>query len=55
MAEESAGASASFNEHFDIALVFLVLIALFVYGFGAVGRAAGNHFNAPGVTTFFGG
>jgi len=57
MAEESesAGGSVAVSEHFNIAIVMLILIALFVYGFGAAGRALGNQMNAPGVTAFFGG
>lgn len=55
MAEESAGAKIDFSEHLNIAIVMLILIALFVYAFGAVGRSIGNKTNSPGVTAFFGG
>ena len=57
MAEESAGVGGSFDlhEHLDIAVIMLILIALFVYAFGAAGRLAGNSINAPGITAFFGG
>lgn len=57
MAEESAsvGERASARDHLDNPLVFLVLIALFVYGVGCFGRAIGNRFDSPGVTSFFGG
>ena len=62
MAEAEEGAAAggasekvSARDHFDNPLVFLVIIGLFVYGFGCAGRAAGNRFNKPGVTSFFGG
>ena len=44
-----------FSEHLDIAIVMLVLIALFVHAFGAVGRHVGNRSGRPGVTAFFGG
>lgn len=56
-ADEGANVGGSFDlhEHLDIAIVMLILIALFVYGFGAVGRYAGNSLNTPGVTAFFGG
>lgn len=55
--DESAGISASggVSEHFDIAIIMLILIAFFVYGFGAVGRYIGNTTNSPGITAFFGG
>jgi hypothetical protein len=55
MAEESAGGSVNISEHVNIAVVLLILIALFVYGFGAVGRHVGNKTNSPGVTAYFGG
>jgi hypothetical protein len=57
MAEEGANVGGSFDvhEHLDIAIVMLILIALFVYGFGAAGRYIGNSINAPGVTAYFGG
>jgi hypothetical protein len=32
-----------------------MIIAVFVYAFGAFGRVVGNRFNQPGVTSFFGG
>lgn len=51
----SVGEKASMRDHMDNPLVFLVLIGLFVYGLGCFGRAAGNRFNLPGVTSFFGG
>lgn len=59
-ADESAsvgGASESvgMRDHLDNPLVFLVVIGLFVYGFGCAGRAFGNRVNAPGITGFFGG
>jgi hypothetical protein len=56
-ADESAGVGGSFDlhEHLDIAIVMLILIALFVYGFGAAGRLIGNKTNTPGITAFFGG
>lgn len=46
---------AHFSENIDSAIVLLLLIVLFVYGFGAVGRYVGNRLGAPGVTGFFGG
>lgn len=57
MAEESGsvGGSVDLHEHLDIAIVMLILIAFFVFGFGAAGRYIGNNLNAPGVTAFFGG
>lgn len=59
MAEEKesagVGGSVSLHEHLDIAIVMLLLIAFFVYGIGAVGRAVGNKLGAPGVAAFFGG
>lgn len=53
--EETVSEKATMRDHLDNPLVFLVLIGLFVYGLGCFGRAAGNRFNAPGVTSFFGG
>lgn len=44
-----------FSEHLDIAIVLLILVALFVYAFGAVGRSVGNSVGSPGLTSFFGG
>lgn len=55
MAEESAGGKIDISEHFNIAIVMLILIAFFVYGFGAMGRHLGNKTNSPGITSFFGG
>jgi len=57
MAEEevSEHAAAGLGEHFDNAAIMLILIALFVFGFGAVGRYVGNKLGSPGVTGFFGG
>jgi hypothetical protein len=46
---------ARFSEHLDIAIILLVLFALFVFAFGAVGRSLGNRTNSPGITAFFGG
>jgi hypothetical protein len=46
---------ARFTEHLDIAIVLLILIALFVCALQAVGRHVGNSTNSPGVTAFFGG
>lgn len=43
------------REHIDNPLFVLIIIGLFVYGFGAAGRAIGHAINAPGVVTFFGG
>ncbi len=51
----SAGGHASLSEHVDNPLVFLLLIAAFVWGTGCVGRYIGNTTNKPGVTAFFGG
>jgi hypothetical protein len=55
--DESAGVGGKvdISEHFNIAIVMLILIALFVFGFGAVGRHVGNKTNSPGITSFFGG
>jgi hypothetical protein len=47
--------SIDFSEHLDIAVIMLILIAFFVYGFGAIGRYIGNTLDAPGVSGFFGG
>jgi hypothetical protein len=57
MAEEDVSESAEVGvkEHFDNAVVMLILIALFVYAFGAVGRAIAKKTNKPGINTFFGG
>lgn len=57
MADEGVGESANIEvkEHFDNAVVMLVLIALFVSAFMGVGRAVGRKYNKPGVTSFFGG
>lgn len=57
MAEEGAEVSehADAKDHLDNPLVFLLVIGFFVYGLGCVGRATGNRFNIPGVTSFFGG
>lgn len=51
----SVGEKASMRDHMDNPLVFLLVIAVFVYGVGCFGRALGNRMNAPGVTSFFGG
>ena len=51
----SVGERASMRDHMDNPLVFLFLIALFVYGVGCFGRAVGNRMDSPGVTAFFGG
>lgn len=53
--EESERADVGVRDHFDNAVVMLILIALFVYAFGAVGRAVAKKYNKPGVNTFFGG
>jgi hypothetical protein len=62
MAEEQASASAEagpiragFSEHFDSAIVMLVLITVFVFAIAAFGRYIGNKTNTPGLTAFFGG
>lgn len=52
---ESASAKLDVSEHLDSAIIMLVLIALFVYAFGAVGRYVGNRAGWSGVTGFFGG
>lgn len=54
---EAGGASEKVEarDHFDNPLVFLVVIGLFVYGFGCAGRALGNRIQKPGITAFFGG
>lgn len=64
MAEVTEGATgeagvgshkAHVSEHVDSAIVLLLLVVLFVYGFGAVGRYVGNRMQWPGLTGFFGG
>lgn len=62
MAEETVNAEAGaghekahFTEHFDSAIVLLLLIVLFVAAAFAAGRYIGNTLGAPGVTGFFGG
>lgn len=57
MAEESGSVSekATMRDHIDNPITVLMIIAVFVYAFGAFGRVVGNRFNQPGVTSFFGG
>jgi hypothetical protein len=55
MAEDEVGGKATLRDHIDNPIVVLIIISLFVYGFGAFGRSAGNRFNQPGVVSFFGG
>lgn len=43
------------KEKLDNPLFFLVMVAFFVYGFGAVGRWAGSKMGSPGLVSFFGG
>lgn len=53
--EGSVSEKADMRDHLDNPVVFLVVIALVVYGVGCFGRAVGNRTNQPGVTAFFGG
>ncbi|MGH7239168.1 MAG: hypothetical protein ACREHG_03770 [Candidatus Saccharimonadales bacterium] len=58
MAEENESVSetseVSLRDHLDNPLLVLVVIAIFVYAVGALGRWAGNSMHAPGVASFFG-
>lgn len=55
--DEAAGVSENVGvrEHIDNPLFVLIIIGVFVYGFGAAGRAVGHAVNSPGVVAFFGG
>lgn len=43
------------KEKLDNPLFFLTMVAIFVFAFGAFGRAVGNKVGAPGLVAFFGG
>ena len=58
MADSEAGEAegrVGFREHIDNPIVFILLIVLAVYAFGAVGRSAGSALHMPGLVAFFGG